>query len=673
MKGISLLTKGKNTCEALKTQLCDLMGQEVAVKGYFLDGLKETGITDDLIVISSNDIYQEAIKHINPCCPVILAQRSINYHEIEKLLNLPSGTQVLFVNDLASTTNHTINSLKALGIDHIVYHPYFPGARGYPELKTAVTPGELELVPDFVEHIVDIKSRNIDLATIIEIYKTLGLSDEKTGLLSAKYIKDIIELIKTTKRMADINYHIRNQLQTIINEVHDGIIALDERDIVSVFNPVAEDIFGFPRESILGKGLDDKTIHKNIASTLTSVNRQDEQFIKVNNRHIVVNRSYIKSEENPVGTLYTLKDVTEIQRLEEELRRKIISQENYARYTLDNIIGDSQLIKTTKELAKRISRSDSPVLVSGESGTGKELFAQAIHNESRRRKYPFVAVNFAALPESLLESELFGYDEGAFTGARKGGMPGLFEQAHGGTIFLDEIGDSPVYFQIRLLRVLQEKQVRRIGSSRVIPVDVRVISATNKNLKTLIENGEFRQDLYYRLNVLPLRVPPLRQRKQDIMDLAANFMKEYSKGRFKNKTEDYFALITECLLSYNWPGNIRELNNIIEYLVSVCPDEPPERSLLPEEMQISPGKCEKVEREHRVGTREILLAIKSSNSVEEPIGRRSLAKKTGISEGKIRRIISDMNSSGYITVNRGIKGLYLTDKGEKELDGLNNG
>jgi len=669
MKGISLVTKSKNTCEALKNQLSGLMGEEVSVKGYYLDGHIEKKISDHLIVISSNDIYHDAIKFINPDCPVIIAQRSINYHEIDKLLNLPTGIEVLFVNDLPSTTINTINALKALGLDHIKYHPYFPGAKDYPRLNIAVTPGELELVPDFVEHVIDIKSRNIDLATIIEIYKFLGLPSEKIGLVSAKYIKDIINLIKSSKQMADMNCRIKNQLHTILNEVNDGIIALDEREVITVFNPVAEKIFGFPGETVLGKKLDDKEVRADIYSTLTKVNHLDEQFIRVKDRYIVVNRSYILKDESTIGTLYTLKDVTEIQRLEKELRRKVMTQEYHARYTFRDIIGNSKQINITKELARRIAASDSPVLIWGESGTGKELFAQAIHNESRRKNYPFVAVNFAALPESLLESELFGYDEGAFTGARKGGMPGLFEQAHGGTIFLDEIGDSPVYFQIRLLRVLQEKQVRRIGSSKVIPVDVRVIAATNKDLKLLIEKGEFRQDLYYRLNVLPLTIPPLRQRKQDIMCLAESFLRRHSRGYPKNGAADYFDKVTDCFLEYDWPGNVRELNNVVEYLVSVCPDKPPDCSLLPAEMlKFSEGLGKRTGKDN-AKENEILMEIKNSNTAGQPIGRRSLAKKTGISEWELRRIINDMSSKGYITVNKGIKGLRLTDKAYRILDG----
>lgn len=664
MKGISLITKGENTCDALTDQLNNLLGDKVNIKGYYIDGNIKHNITDDLIVVSSRDIYEEARNYINPDCPLIIAHRSINYHEIDKLINIPPNTDVLFVNDLASTTYETIASLKALGIDHINYFPYFPGIKEFPKLRIAVTPGESQLVPDFVEDVIDIKTRNIALITIIKIFEILSISEETASLISAKYIRDIIEQIKKTKAMADVNTHIKNQLQTIINTVHDGIVALDDKGIISVFNPIAEEIFNYPKEEILGKNIKDKSIRQDIFSVLETKDTEGERFVKINDKRIVVNSSYIKKDHNSIEVVYTLKDVTEIQRLEEELRRKLMSQENYARYTFDDIIGNSELIRNAKDLAKKIAKSDSPVLIYGESGVGKELFAHAIHNASQRKNYPFVAVNFAALPESLIESELFGYEEGAFTGAKKGGMPGLFEQAHRGTIFLDEIGDAPIYFQIRLLRVLQEKRIRRVGGSKVIPIDVRVISATNKDLKELIKKGNFRQDLYYRLNVLPLRIPPLRYRKEDILTLAEIFYKKHLKKCSKVSAEDFFRHIKNWFLAYDWPGNIRELQNIVEYLANVCDDNPPDYKLLPEEMLAVPKESlEKMDREDILLIREILQQVKQANDAGEPIGRRSLSKRMKLPEGRLRKLIDDMREKGLLNVRRGIKGLELTKKG----------
>ncbi|MGB9814197.1 MAG: sigma 54-interacting transcriptional regulator [Thermovenabulum sp.] len=672
MKSITLITKGKNTCEALERQLKDLIGDKVKIRSFYVDGNIKDNITDNLIVISSKIVYNEAKKYVNPECPVIIARRSLNYHEIDKLLEIPAGTDVLLVNDLLNTTFETISLLKALGIDHINYFPYYPEIKEYPKLKIAVTPGELELIPDCVEKVIDIKTRNIDFTTLVEILKALELLDEKANLLSARYIKEIIDLIKRIKHMADLNSNMKKQLQTIINTVHDGIIAMDEQENLTVFNPIAEEIFGVCSEEMINKNLKNTSDGREILSVLKGDYAGGEKFVKINDKYVVINSSEIKENHKSIGTVYTIKDVTEIQRLEEELRRKLRSHEHFARYTFDNIAGISEIIKETKELAKKIAKSSSPILIQGESGTGKELFAQAIHNASPRRRGPFVAVNFAALPESLLESELFGYEEGAFTGAKKGGMPGLFEQAHGGTIFLDEIGDAPLSFQVRLLRVLQEKQIRRIGSSKVIPIDVRVISATNKDLKKLIENGEFREDLYYRLNVLPLRLPPLRERKHDILELAEIFYNDFFKGKPLIKAKDYFEKIKNVFLKYDWPGNIRELQNVVEYLVNVSPDKIPDCSILPEELQIKEEQWFEVveDRKKDDDAIKILREIACANKEGRPIGRRSLSRKTGIPESRVRKIINEMIKNGLIKVNRGVKGIEILSKGIAQIKSI---
>ena len=238
------------------------------------------------------------------------------------------------------------------------------------------------------------------------------------------------------------------------------------------------------------------------------------------------------------------------------------------RYSFDDIIGESEGIKKCIELAKKISSSNSSVLILGESGTGKELFARAIHNESKRAKGNFIAINCGAIPDTLLESELFGYEGGSFTGAKKEGNPGKFEMANGGTIFLDEIGDMPLNLQAKLLRVLQDREVVRIGDSRPIPIDVRIITATNKDLEELIKQGLFRRDLYYRINVIPIKIPPFRERKEDMEIMSLYLLKKHSAllGKMIEGIDDEAMLI---LKKHNWPGNVRELENVIEYAVNM--------------------------------------------------------------------------------------------------------
>jgi transcriptional regulator with PAS, ATPase and Fis domain len=264
-----------------------------------------------------------------------------------------------------------------------------------------------------------------------------------------------------------------------------------------------------------------------------------------------------------------LDDLNEIARQANRLRKLIGSHRmkkepgNRAKYSLSDIVGEDSSIQKIKEKIQQVARTTSTILIQGETGVGKELFAHAIHQESDRAQGPFICVNCGAIPETLLESELFGYEEGSFTGAKKSGKPGKFEQADGGTILLDEIGDIPSHAQVKLLRVLQEKEVQRIGGSKPIPVDVRVIASTNHDIHTLSREGRFRADLFYRINVVPFHIPPLRERRSDIPLLVTHFISKYNK-MFGMKVQGVSRKVLAGLMKYHWPGNIRELESYIE-------------------------------------------------------------------------------------------------------------
>jgi transcriptional regulator with PAS, ATPase and Fis domain len=278
---------------------------------------------------------------------------------------------------------------------------------------------------------------------------------------------------------------------------------------------------------------------------------------------LVVNRVPVMLGKNNYGITVTFQAADKIRRMEAKIRQELHDQGLVAKFRFSDIIGHSAMITETIREARKYARSEAAVLITGESGTGKELFAQSMHNESNRRDGPFVAINCAALPENLLESELFGYEEGAFTGARKGGKQGLFTLAHGGTIFLDEVSELSMNLQARLLRVLQEKEVMPVGGQRVIPVDVRVISATNQNLSRAVREGAFRKDLYFRLNVLNLQIPPLRDRLEDVPGLFKHFFERLA-GPGSMESLNINGNLTEQLKKHLWPGNIRELEGFAE-------------------------------------------------------------------------------------------------------------
>ncbi|MGE4354307.1 MAG: sigma-54 interaction domain-containing protein, partial [Oscillospiraceae bacterium] len=270
-----------------------------------------------------------------------------------------------------------------------------------------------------------------------------------------------------------------------------------------------------------------------------------------------------------IGTVVTLQYVSRLQDSEAKLRSKLSEKEHKAKHRFYEILGSAPTITFAISQAQKFSQVEASVLITGKSGTGKELFAQSMHNASRRKSFPFVAINCAAIPENLLESELFGYVEGAFTGAVRGGKMGIIEMAHRGTLFLDEISELPLGLQARLLRVLQEREIRRLGHDKVINVDVRVFSATNRNLDELVSQGKFREDLYYRLDVLRLNLPSLSERREDIPILCRHYINLYAEHN--KKTAPEFSREAIALLSsLPWEGNIRELCNVCQRLIVLC-------------------------------------------------------------------------------------------------------
>ncbi len=354
--------------------------------------------------------------------------------------------------------------------------------------------------------------------------------------------------------------------KSIIEFAYEGIISIDHEGIIDIFNPRAENIFARHAYKVLGKHIDDVLPAMKLSRTLQTGFQEREKMLTVGKSNVLANIIPIKVNNQVVRVVATLQKTSHIQRMEQKIREEFYLKGHTADHSFQDIIGHTPIIRQAKEEARDYAQMDLPVLIYGETGTGKELFAQAIHNAGVRHSKPFVAFNCAALPENLIESELFGHVEGAFTGARKKGRAGLFEQAHRGTLVLDEIGEIPTGIQARLLRVLQESKIRRLGNDRVTPIDVRIIVATNKKLAQLVDERKFREDLYYRINVLQLTIPPLRQRKEDIPMLINFFLKKYAQ-RIKKIVTGISREGMDLLIEYDWPGNVRQLENIVERLM----------------------------------------------------------------------------------------------------------
>ena len=411
-------------------------------------------------------------------------------------------------------------------------------------------------------------------STIQQFEEEAGLTG--VFLYSANSARQALEDAIEIARVARLEESRREWLNSILRHLDDGIVAVDREERIQSLNPAMAGLLGVSLEWALGRKLGELSPVLGLETTLRSGSPELGQIQRLGQRTMVINRLPIREHGVQTGAVLTCQDALTIERADRNIRSRDRSRSLVARYSLSQIVGESHAIVETRELAAQYAGTDATVLISGESGTGKELFAQGMHNASRRHGEPFVAINCGAFPESLLESELFGYEEGAFTGARRGGKAGLFEAAHHGTIFLDEVPEIPLALQSRLLRVLQEREVLRLGSTDPTPVDVRVIAATNCDLWQRVATGKFREDIYYRLNILRLDVPPLRERVEDIAGIARHLLD--AALRSHGSSHSVTALL-ELLLPhferYSWRGNVREMENMIERIsVFTCGLDP---------------------------------------------------------------------------------------------------
>lgn len=402
-------------------------------------------------------------------------------------------------------------------------------------------------------------------SVVVELAEQHGLRGILTYSADAtrQAIDNAIELAHVA-RLEAIKYE---QLDSVLRHLHEAVVAVDEHERVTAINPAMEKVLGVSHMHAIGHKLSAIAADVSLTDTLDLGTSEFAVVTDIGKHTYIANKIPIRSRSIMTGAVMTLQNASAIQHAETNLRSEKRPGHPSAKYHFEQIIGRAARFRMAKRTALKYARTNSTVLITGESGTGKELFAQAIHNAGERRAQPFIALNCAAFPEQLLESELFGYEEGAFTGSRKGGKSGLFEAAHTGTVFLDEIGDMPISLQTRLLRVLQEKEVMRVGSAQPIPVDVRIIAATHHDLPDRIERHLFRRDLYYRLNILLLRLPSLRDHAEDIPELATRLLQGYL-NRFGVSLDAGRTLepLLPALCAYHWPGNVRELENIVERL-----------------------------------------------------------------------------------------------------------
>ena len=372
----------------------------------------------------------------------------------------------------------------------------------------------------------------------------------------------IASKIKENRKTEEIQL-MAQELEILVNSMDTGVIFTDDIGRIKRYNSISKEMFNLNYDDSILEFIDNISLGKMKNKKCQIQNKEFKYDVGDIKYRAFYNAKPIIISKKVTGFIFTFNKMKEIIKVVND-----IASTNMIT-TFEDIVGKSKEINIVKDYSKKIAKGTSTVLIQGESGTGKELFARAIHYNSERKNCPFVAINCTAIPENLIESELFGYEEGAFTGAKKGGKIGKFELANKGTIFLDEIGDMPLNLQTKLLRVLQESAIERIGSNSLIPVDVRIITATNKNLEQKVEDKEFREDLFYRLNVIPINLPTLKERVEDIDILAYNFLKKFNY-KLDRDIKSIDDSVIKLFKGYRWPGNIRELENVMEYAVNMC-------------------------------------------------------------------------------------------------------
>lgn len=680
-KTVAIVTFVYSAAKFYEGQLKELFGEAINIKLFsFEDNSISKIINADLVIVSTYSIYETIKNNISNKCEIVIPNLTLSKIVLSKIKKIPSGTKCMLVNSSADMCIDTISLFSQLGINQLELIPVFPGINEIPNIDFAITPGEAKFVPKNIKKIMDIGDRILDTSTIIEIVLKLKLEYLLKEDKFIKYSDMIASNSYSLEELTGKAHNLESRFDILLKVLDEGIIGINADGIIFAFNNSAERIIGKGKDEVLGKPVIEIIPDINFNIAVNTLQPIKSKLIKINDVYIDLTIEPVTSKNESIGAFVIIKKFKDAEYKQHKLRLQLLNRGYIAKYTFEDIVGESLIIVKTKDIAQKMAKTNSPVLITGESGTGKELFAQALHRSSLRKEFPFVAINCAAIPENLLESELFGYEEGAFTGAKKGGKLGLFEFAHMGTLFLDEIEGMSLNLQSKLLRILQEMEVTRIGGDRVINVDVRIIAATNEDIKALIGKGNFRKDLYYRLNVLPLRIPPLRDRGEDIL-LIMEKIKCDLKSRFTLSEE-----IKKIFLNYSWEGNIRELRNYIEYLTCIS-DEEITIDDLPENLLKSSKGTNKLnayenpkfsyfinltgERFNNYLLVLQQLALCYKNRVG--IGRRAMAKvieKNNIflTEKEIRTIFMNLEKYKLITISKGRGGSKITDLGLEFLD-----
>lgn len=680
MKKLVVVAYQEQTGQQYVETIRALFGRSIEVSFQSMFEELPKGMDPDLVLASTYTVCEVLKNHVQNFDNVIVADITLRKDAVEQLRAYPPHTKAILVNISLESAIDTISLIYKHGIKNLDLTPVYPPVSEVPPCHLAITPGETDLVPSGIENVIDLGERVLSIKTISEIATRLNMIEVLSQPHCLSYFNTLVSTDVSTPGMLGQIGALEQQLHFIMQIFGSGVMSLDDQGIITFSNTAAASLLGHQAQELQGRPLCD---------TLPSLwdggkpLLVQDQVITTPSNVLIVSVHHMEYNSILRGYLVLIRRFTDLEKEQYKIRRQVMSRGHVAKYSFENIVGDSPAIRQTKQMAQKIAASNSTILIYGQTGTGKELFAQSIHNASPRRDFPFIAINCAAIPETLLESELFGYEEGSFTGAKRGGKPGYFELAHGGTLFLDEISEMDISLQTRLLRVLQEKEVTRVGGNTIINVDVRIIAASNKNLKELVGQSAFRRDLYYRLNVLSIHLPPLDQRKEDI-PLLIEAMKQEMGGTF-TLTPDALSTIQ----SIHFEGNVRELRNLVERLL-YADTQPIDAQTVRQYLDQDPtsGAAEHItsvvnrfirDQRHRLADlKQVMEVLMQTYQSRIRMGRGSIqnaleARGVYLSEQEIRTLLQILQLYGFIQVLRGRGGTHITDLGVTALNQLRSG
>lgn len=637
---------------------------QTALLSELLPGKLE--LNADVAVLTSPYFTAYIKQHLSHVTSVILASYTLEQGTLRQIQHLEQDGPFSVVGDgNLVDSNRKMMLLEKLGIRRSSMSVWHSGMEIQKLAPNVLLFGQASIPEPGERQVLKISQAYFSTSTILEIFCSLGMPELATNPAFYEYYTRMC-----TQMFCNPNQTVASFHEDLLDELaQEGLILLSNGNIIEYCDRYVENILGISQEELIGKNVSD-FFPALFPGRSNEAGGFRERIITFRGRQYIFSVNTVSRGQDQVSYI-RISNYWEQEKRQSNLRCQLVRKRHIAKYTFENIQGISPEIQATKKIARRIARSEANVLITGESGVGKELFAQAIHNASDRCQNPFVAINCGAMVESLLESELFGYEGGAFTGARKEGKLGLFELAHTGTLFLDEIGDMPLHLQVRLLRVLQERELTRVGGDTVIPVDVRIIAATNKDLNKMIQAGDFRSDLFYRLNVLPLYIPPLRKRRDDILYLLQEFQKD---NRYPF---DLTSAAEAKLLDYPFYGNVRELENCVEYLANLNLPEitPADLPAYIQQYQRQEKARTQTGEQHDSGTRmRILRIVQSYNTQGLGAGRRTIQSELDsqgypATETVIRSTLDDLRKSGLIFIYKGRRGIELTEEGRRHLNG----